>query len=273
MKTAPKSRTTRSCFKWSIVSADLQEGGREGRSHEGRNGQEHLVGHRSADPGIERKTGRDNVGKGHLPAGTGNNLQRLSPIRWIPKWAERDLVWRMSPYERRRRGNALRGRARLAHDGGNSNVVQRGSGHLAVPEARPGSVPGPVHSRSRDEPMSKPRARGVYACQRLSLIARGKARGGKPRSEPDSGKPTVRDRRGAWGNVAYGGPRIPPSIPKGLVMETIHLRVRAPQLYPDHRDTKLKATRCLSHVDTEGPEVLRCGYVFRQYRYLLECLH
>jgi hypothetical protein len=24
----------------------------------------------------------------------------------------------------------------------------------------------------------------------------------QPRSEPDSGNPTIRDRRGAWGNVA-----------------------------------------------------------------------
>ena len=28
--------------------------------------------------------------------------------------------------------------------------------------------------------------------------------GEKPRSEPDSGNPTVRDRRGACGNVGYG---------------------------------------------------------------------
>ena len=33
----------------------------------------------------------------------------------------------------------------------------------------------------------------------------GKAREGKPRSEPDWGKPTVRDRRGACGNVATMG--------------------------------------------------------------------
>lgn len=30
-----------------------------------------------------------------------------------------------------------------------------------------------------------------------------------PRSEPDSGKPTVRDRRGAYGNVGYDGARNP----------------------------------------------------------------
>ena len=233
MKTAPKSDATRSCFKWSIVFADLQAEGREGRCHKGSNGQEHLVRHRSTDPGIEGRTRRDNVGKDHLPAGAGSNLQRPGPIRQKPKWVGRVLVWRMSQYERRRRSNVLRERARSAHSGGNTCVVQRGSGHLAVPGRGPDSEPGQARTRSWNEPMSKPRTRGVYACQRLSLIARGKARGGKPRSEPDSGNPTVRDRRGAWGNVAHGGIRIPPSIPKGLVSETLHLPVRAPQLYPD----------------------------------------
>ena len=213
MKTAPKSDATRNCFKWNFVFADLQAEGREGRCHKGGNGQEHLVRHRSADPGIKRKTRRDNVGKDHLPAGAGSNLQRPGPIRREPKWAGRDLVWRMSQYERRRRGNALRERAGLAHDGGNTNVVQRGSGHSAVPGRAPDTEPGPARTRRRDESMSKPRAGGVYACQRFSLIARRKGSWRKPRSEPDSGKPTVRDRRGAWGNVAHGGPRNPPSIP------------------------------------------------------------
>jgi len=35
----------------------------------------------------------------------------------------------------------------------------------------------------------------------------GKAHEGKPRSEPDWGKPTVRDRRGACGNVVAIGSR------------------------------------------------------------------
>jgi hypothetical protein len=41
--------------------------------------------------------------------------------------------------------------------------------------------------------------------QHLSLTVFGKAARGQPRSEPDSGKPTVRDRRGACGNVAVMG--------------------------------------------------------------------
>ena len=37
-----------------------------------------------------------------------------------------------------------------------------------------------------------------------------------PRSEPDSGKPTVRDRRGAYGNVGYDGARNPPHNRKSV---------------------------------------------------------
>jgi hypothetical protein len=50
--------------------------------------------------------------------------------------------------------------------------------------------------------VGKPSVTGAYARQRLSRRMGGKARGGESRSEPDSGNPTVRDRRGASGNVA-----------------------------------------------------------------------
>ena len=69
--------------------------------------------------------------------------------------------------------------------------------------------------------------------QHLSLTVIGKAVGGKPRSEPDSGKPTVRDRRGACGNVtvmgvglrAIGKPMEQPPNPKAE---------SASHFYPDH---------------------------------------
>jgi hypothetical protein len=48
---------------------------------------------------------RDNVGKGHLPAGAGGNLQRPCAQRVYRRRGE-GMVWRMSPYERRRGGNA-----------------------------------------------------------------------------------------------------------------------------------------------------------------------
>jgi hypothetical protein len=52
-----------------------------------------------------------------------------------------------------------------------------------------------------DEPAGKRDRRGVYASQRLSFLVFRKAFRGKPGSEPYSGNPTVRDRRGACGNV------------------------------------------------------------------------
>jgi len=168
MKTVSTSWATRSCFKWSIVPADPQVPGGEGRRHKGSNGHMHLVGHRDAVPGIKGRTRRDNVGKDHLPAGAGSNLQRPCAIRQTPKWAGRVLVWRMSPFERRRRGNARRERTGLAHDRGNAEVVQRGSGHLAVPEA--------PRTQCRDqrclEDGTRPRVnRAREGCMRASALA------------------------------------------------------------------------------------------------------
>jgi len=52
------------------------------------------------------------------------------------------------------------------------------------------------------------------------------------RRQPDSGKPTVRDEMGAYGNVSYGGTGNPPHIPKGCGAETLRLMLRAPLFYP-----------------------------------------
>ena len=61
-----------------------------------------------------------------------------------------------------------------------------------------------------DEPEGKLGMSGVDASQRLSFLMCRKAFRGKPGSEPYSGNPTVRDRRGACGNVDNGGTRHPP---------------------------------------------------------------
>ena len=53
--------------------------------------------------------------------------------------------------------------------------------------------------------------------------------------QPDSGKPTVRDERGACGNVGYGRTRNPLHIPKGCMSETLCLRLCAPYFYPTTR--------------------------------------
>ena len=50
--------------------------------------------------------------------------------------------------------------------------------------------------------------------------------------QPDSGNPTVRDERGAYGNVSYGGTRNPLHKPKGCMSETLCLRLCAPYFYP-----------------------------------------
>src|SRR6266699_295924 len=74
--------------------------------------------------------------------------------------------------------------------------------------------------------------RGVWESA-LKLRPVWKATVGRPRSEPDWGKPTVRDRRGACGNVDQGGTRTPPRVSKERVLETLHLKLCAPQIYPD----------------------------------------
>ena len=55
------------------------------------------------------------------------------PSEAMPKPGGGQQVWRMSPYERRRRGNALPGGSSCLPRGGNTGTRQRGSGHLAVP--------------------------------------------------------------------------------------------------------------------------------------------
>jgi hypothetical protein len=52
---------------------------------------------------------------------------------------------------------------------------------------------------------------GVYDCQHLNLGRGGKAWILNPGSEPDSGNPTVRDRRGASGNLAWLRTEAPPT--------------------------------------------------------------
>jgi hypothetical protein len=54
--------------------------------------------------------------------------------------------------------------------------------------------------------------------------------------QPDSGKPTVRDERGAHGDVNYGGIRNPLLGSKERRSETLHLRLHAPCFYPTARD-------------------------------------
>jgi hypothetical protein len=111
----------------------------------------------------------------------------------------RDLVWRMSPYERRRGGNSLRGGTRCRPWRGNSSKGQRGSGHLAVPgsartqrreNAMP-SKPGRAYGQTDDR-------RGVYV---PALKPRGRV--GRP-IEESQGQNRIRENRPSG---IVGGPR------------------------------------------------------------------
>src|SRR5262245_51763459 len=68
--------------------------------------------------------------------------------------------------------------------------------------------------------------------------------------QPGSGNPTVRDERGAYGNVSYGGTRNPLHTPKGCRTETLCLRLRAPYFYPT-------SGACL-HRGNSGTEESQC---------------
>jgi hypothetical protein len=190
-----------------------------GRSPRRRTGQEHPRGTAGYGSKRLRKGYRDNVGKGPVAAEAGSNLQGLR-VNGNGDM-ERGRVWHMSPYERRRRGNALPGGRSGRPDWSNTLVGQRGSGHsavLAMPHAtrhragghadrHAGRGQGPTPGRwGGCEP-----ALELHASEEdLCLINEG-----GPRSEPDSGNPTVRDRREAVGNVVYGGNGIPSRNRKG----------------------------------------------------------
>jgi hypothetical protein len=76
----------------------------------------------------------------------------------------------------------------------------------------------------------QPSLSGADVSQRLNLLTVGKACTGEPRSEPDSGNPTVRDRRGARGNMAMGVGLRPTTK---AVDEPPNPNARAPRIYPD----------------------------------------
>ena len=233
MTTSPKSGTARSCFRRNVAVANPQSGGGEGRCRTGRNEHVHREGCRGTGPGIQGNVRRDNVGKDHLPAGAGGNLQGPAD-RGMTEGGGRDLVWRMSLYVRRRRGNALRGGARDATLA--KATPEPGKGALGTWRSQggpPDAELGKADPRSSDEAGRKPLREGVYVRQRLNLARGGKAAGRKPRSEPDSGNPTVRDRRGARGNVAHGGTVTPRCATERAAMETLRLQERAPRFYPD----------------------------------------
>jgi hypothetical protein len=118
-----------------------------------------------------------------------------------PKEERAQRERRMSLYERRRRSNVLSGDGSRLPNGGNTEVGQRGSGHLAAFSVCLGgrldktgthAIDGP-----RGEAVGKPSVARVYTNQRLNLS---KTWEGTRRTcqglEPDPGNLAVRDFRG-----------------------------------------------------------------------------
>lgn len=159
---------------------------------------------------------------------------------WSDAWARRSDEGGVTPSE-------------AAHEAapmlGNTQLGQRSPGHsVVVDKGRREDMAGTARSNllrrsagrllNPDEGAGKPQGQGVYACQRLSLGFGGKAGLWKstcePRPEPDSGNPTVRDRRGALRNVALG------LRPGASALEMPPEGVRALNFYPDNRTSGLK---------------------------------
>ena len=94
---------------------------------------------------------------------------------------------------------------RLLWQGGNTASQAKGLWALGGPQDGPEHRVRVTISSKRGTSVGEPTAiERVYVSQHLSLIGCRKAITGKPRSEPDSGNPTVRDRLKACGNVSYG---------------------------------------------------------------------
>jgi putative hemolysin len=93
--------------------------------------------------GVGVQTRRE--GSAEITSGRACAQQRLAasckdqPCEAMPKPDGGQQVWRMSPYERRRRGNALPGGTSCLHRGGNAIAVQRGSGSRQVKPRKGGN--------------------------------------------------------------------------------------------------------------------------------------
>jgi len=122
--------------------------------------------------------------------------------------AGRAVVWRMSPYERRRGGNAPPGGleaapARVTPVPGKGALGTRWPRQSGTHQTQSWVTRG-LHRG--EGAMQTPPRRGEGCASTAVSLRWGKARPEKwraePRPEPDSGNPTVRDRRGASGNAA-----------------------------------------------------------------------
>jgi hypothetical protein len=187
-----------------------------------------------------RKGCRDHVGKVPDPAGTGKNLQRPC-ADGTTGGARRGRDWRMSPYERRRRGNALPGDPRGRPSGSHTPGGQRGSGHsvATVMQAHPDTEletcglgdcgEGAVQTSGRRGGL---RTSAEVSCQegrpapRNGVQSRGQNRTRESRPSGIAGR-----LHGTWPMVKLGTN----FATERAAVETLHLLARALEIYPDIR--------------------------------------
>ena len=197
-----------------------------------------------------------NVGKGPFPAGTCNNLQRLSAE---PKGEGGGRIWvrHMSPYERRRRGNALRGSAVGRRCPGAGNTVLQAKGLWALGGSKRVGHVGPAVTLGRAREANwcgkgcvMGEGRGNGAGKRFSLVHIRKALEGNARVQNRTRE--IRPygiETGAFGNVAMGAGLRPTakavepgseSCAAVAWQQTLRLppdpKVRAPNFYPNRQD-------------------------------------
>ncbi len=161
--------------------------------------------HRGTGPGALRKIHRDNVGKNHLPAGAGSNLQRRAGLG-NSEACERVVVRRMSQYELRRRGNSLPGGRPGCPEAGNacsSGKEALGLGGHADGEDTSGIGPSgstvPLQCRRAELTRQTRSGRGVCAPALEPRRIVGRSVGKCQAPQPESGKPTFRDDNGSSG--------------------------------------------------------------------------
>lgn len=155
--------------------------------------------------------------------------------------SRRDGVWRMSPYERRRRGNALSGDLDGRPCASNTHAGQRGSGHSVAsfaptcPDTEPEPRAWGLRSEGRrptsgrrgvGEPALELRRRKEGPLPINGVQSRGQNRTREIRPSGIAGGPEE-----TWPKVELG--THPATERAGVV--TLDLRVCAPQIYPDIR--------------------------------------
>jgi len=167
-----------------------------------------------------------------------------------PGGAGRGMVWRMSPYERRRGGNAPPGGLRGRLGAGNARSGQRGSGHSVAmtmgtqPDTELGILRG---LRGGEGAVQTPRCRGEECAS--AAVSR---RGGRPvliSGVQSRGQNRTREIRPSgivgglqetWPTRAEPGPR---HADIRTWTETFRQSARAPDFYPDNRTYGLKGER------------------------------